>query len=323
MIFFQPPERKVRRKRIKRSPPSENDEGLCMGIFQTSLNMGFIVLVFIIASTKGEWILDVIRYFQNKNNITSQIPVLDDWLPSIQWPEFKRVQSLPKFLFYSVILSVTSYNVIAGVWYWLFGSAKRKKGYGDIEEDSSLFNDAMFSSFNVAVMSIVSALLTWFTSNKGYSRLYNDVSDWGWLYFAVSVPALFLYYEVSSYYRHRTFHSPMLYKNIHFWRHRPKETTWSLMVMHPVECVAMLLQSLLPMYMFPTHIGVYLFLTMVTMYNDLMFHSSDSSFQQNHRKYKDVNFGVNSILLDWVRGTLHHDIYDTLYAESNHYNKED
>lgn len=70
--------------------------------------------------------LDVIRYFQNKN-ITSQIPVLDDWLPSIQWPEFKRVQSLPKFLFYSVILSVTSYNVIAGIWYWLFGSAKRKK----------------------------------------------------------------------------------------------------------------------------------------------------------------------------------------------------
>lgn len=55
MIFFQPPERKVRRKRIKRSPPSENDEGLCMGIFQTSLNMGFIVLVFIIASTKGMW----------------------------------------------------------------------------------------------------------------------------------------------------------------------------------------------------------------------------------------------------------------------------
>lgn len=41
------------------------------------------------------------------------------------------------------------------------------KGYGDIEEDSSLFNDVMFSSFNVALMSIVSALLAWFTSNKG------------------------------------------------------------------------------------------------------------------------------------------------------------
>lgn len=41
------------------------------------------------------------------------------------------------------------------------------KGYGDIEEDSSLFNDVIFSSFNVALMSIVSALLAWFTSNKG------------------------------------------------------------------------------------------------------------------------------------------------------------
>lgn len=75
----------------------------------------------------GEWIIEVIRYFQNKHNITSQILIIDDWLPSVQWPEFKRVQSLPKFLFYSVILSVTSYNVIAGIWYGLFGSAKRKK----------------------------------------------------------------------------------------------------------------------------------------------------------------------------------------------------
>lgn len=117
------------------------------------------------------------------------------------------------------------------------------------------------------------------------------MSDWGWLYFAVSVPALFLYYEVSSYYRHRTFHSPMLYKNIHFWRHRPKETTWSLMVMHPVECVAMLLQSLLPIYMFPTHIGNNNFSAIVmekNRINVLVLYSNKTKFnikflQQNKR----------------------------------------
>lgn len=90
----------------------------------------------------------------------------------------------------------------------------------------------------------------------GYSRLYSDVSDRGWLYFAVSVPALFLYHEIITYYRHRTLHSPALYKNVHFWRHWPKQTTWSLMVMHPVESVLILLQSLLPIFIIPTHIGI-------------------------------------------------------------------
>lgn len=50
---------------------------------------------------------------------------------------------------------------------YMYNTLYLLKGYGDIEEDSSLFSDAMFSSFNVAVMSIVSALLAWFISNKG------------------------------------------------------------------------------------------------------------------------------------------------------------
>lgn len=40
-------------------------------------------------------------------------------------------------------------------------------------------------------------------------------------------------------------------------------------------------------------------------------------------RYKDVNFGVNLIFLDWVCGILYYDIYDILYVEFNYYNKED
>lgn len=54
------------------------------------------------------------------------------------------------------------------------------KGYGDIEEDSSLFNDVIFSSFNVALMSIVSALLAWFTSNKG-TEIHLLNGNWNYL----------------------------------------------------------------------------------------------------------------------------------------------
>ena len=55
MIFLNPPRERNARRKKKRPPPPENDEGLCMGILQTSLNMGFIVLVFVIGSTKGKY----------------------------------------------------------------------------------------------------------------------------------------------------------------------------------------------------------------------------------------------------------------------------
>ena len=58
MIFLNPPRERSARRKKKRPPPPENDEGLCMGILQTALNMSFIVLVFLIGSTKGKYTND-------------------------------------------------------------------------------------------------------------------------------------------------------------------------------------------------------------------------------------------------------------------------
>ncbi|XP_061169013.1 lathosterol oxidase-like [Saccostrea echinata] len=313
MIFLRPPERKatkVRRKRKK--PPSENDEGLFMGILQTLLNLGFIILVFTIASSRGEWILDVIRYFQSKDNTTKLLSSIDEYLfiPNIQWPELKPVQSLPKFLLYSAVLSVFVYNILAGLWYWLFYSGKQRKGFGDIEEDSTIFNDVILSSFNIALGSVVCALISWYIPIKQYAYLYYDISNRGWIYFSVSVPALFLYHEVMTYYRHRALHAPVLYRTVHFWRHWPKQTTWSLYVMHPVELVLLVLQIVLPIYLFPVHNALYILVSTYAIYTDLMFHSNKNIFQQNHRKHKNVNFGASTMLMDWACGTLRRDIYD-------------
>ncbi|XP_062575451.1 uncharacterized protein LOC134237358 [Saccostrea cucullata] len=310
MIFLRPPERKatkVRRKRKK--PPSENDEGLFMGFLQTLLNLGFIILVFTIASSRGEWILDVIQYFQSKDNTTFSI---DEYvyIPNIQWSELKPSQSLPKFLLYSAFLSVVVYNVLTGLWYWLFYSGKQQKGFADIEEDSTIFNDVILSSFNISLGSVVCALISWYIPIKTYAFLYYDISNRGWLYFSVSVPALFLYHEIMTYYRHRTFHSSVMYKTIHYWRHWPKQTTWSFCVIHPVELIILVMQIILPIYLFPVHIALYILVTTYAIYTDLMFHSNKNVFQQIHRKHKNVNFGASTMLMDWACGTLRRDVYD-------------
>lgn len=82
-------------------------------------------LIFYLFST-GDWIVDIVRYFQSRDNTTNAL-VLDAFIPSIQWPEFKRVQNLPKYLLYSALLSVVSYNILTGLWAWLFRSGKQKQ----------------------------------------------------------------------------------------------------------------------------------------------------------------------------------------------------
>jgi len=91
------------------------------------------------------------------------------------------------------------------------------------------------------------ALLTlpWFQAEvMGYSRLYDDVSEYGWLYLVLSVPlyvsfidhcprrhisSFLVFTDYLIYWVHRTLHHPMLYKTFHKPHHKWLSTSsWFL-----------------------------------------------------------------------------------------------
>ena len=76
---------------------------------------------------------------------------------------------------------------------------------------------------------------------RGYSKLYSDVSEYGWPYFFGSIIGFILFTDFGVYWIHRFEHHPMLYS----WLHKPHHT-WKIstpfasFAFHPLVCCSLL-----------------------------------------------------------------------------------
>ncbi|KAF8554063.1 fatty acid hydroxylase [Imleria badia] len=93
----------------------------------------------------------------------------------------------------------------------------------------------------------------WFQAEvMGYSRLYDDVSEYRWLYFAFSILLCCLVYCA-----HRALHHPMLYKPFHKPHHKLMGGIASH-ASHPVDGYLHSIPYHLFVFLFPLHRGLYL-----------------------------------------------------------------
>ena len=69
------------------------------------------------------------------------------------------------------------------------------------------------SFFDLRLLISLSYLQTFLIT--GYSTLYYNISDRGWLYLLASIPAFYIYIDCLAYYFHRMTHTKWLYIHIH------------------------------------------------------------------------------------------------------------
>lgn len=119
--------------------------------------------------------------------------------------------------------------------------------------------------------------LPWFQAEvMGYSKLYDDVDQYGWTYFFASIAMFLLFTDYGIYWVHRLLHHPLLYKHIHKPHHKwfiP--TPFASHAFHPVDGY---LQSV-PYHMFifvlPLHRILYLGLFVFVNFWSIFIHDSD------------------------------------------------
>lgn len=82
------------------------------------------------------------------------------------------------------------------------------------------------------------ALVTipWFIAEvRGYSKLYTDVSEYGWTYFFASIAMFVMFTDFGVYWIHRLEHHPMLYSWLHKGHHAWKVSTpFASFAFHPL-----------------------------------------------------------------------------------------
>lgn len=192
--------------------------------------------------------------------------------------------------------------------------------------DSRAKEAALLGTLNMNIGIMLMAFLTWGALEKGWTQLYYDINDYSYGWAALSVFLSFLFIEACAYYIHAYLHlNEFLYKKIHYIHHRyTAPNFFTISAMHPLEWIVHATYIILPAFLFPMHIYLYLAVMLTTFFYGYWDHSGiklniklpfhgTNQFHDDHHKYFHVNFGFLTPYFDRI--------HDTVRREGHHYNE--
>ncbi|KAM5530092.1 hypothetical protein V8D89_016233 [Ganoderma adspersum] len=124
---------------------------------------------------------------------------------------------------------------------------------------------------------MIALTLPWFLAEvRGHSMLYDDVSEYGWTYFFVSIFFFLVFTDYCIYWIHRWEHHPICYK----WLHKPHHkwlipTPFASHAFHPLDGYLQSVPYHLFIFMFPLHRQLYLGLFFFVNLWSILIHDSD------------------------------------------------
>ncbi|KAG6333213.1 hypothetical protein ID866_5882 [Astraeus odoratus] len=160
--------------------------------------------------------------------------------------------------------------------------------------------------------------LPWFQAEvMGYSRLYDDVNQYGYIYLVLSVPFFLLFTDYGIYWVHRLLHHPSIYKTFHKPHHKwIIPTPFASHAFHPVDGYLQSVPYHLFIFLFPLHRYLYLGLFVFVNFWSIFIHDSDMitghpleniingpAHHTLHHLYFTVNYGQYFTWADRVGGS--------------------
>nr|XP_022908522.1 methylsterol monooxygenase 1-like [Onthophagus taurus] len=251
--------------------------------------------------------------------------------------ETLKLKNLWSFWIGSVIFSYAIYVIIGGFLHWYFYVRQRDRPEEWKCQPNKWMSpelerhEIIFGSLNLMVNASISAVVACYISNGGYSTVYYGFSDYPWWWLILQVPVVFIYQDYATYWLHRIYHTPFLYKNFHKMHHKYKQpTAWSVTAIHPVESSHIQLTLMIPIFVIPVHWASFYACALYAYYHGIIDHSGinfkafwwqpwqpDAIFHDNHHQYFHVNFAFNIYFWDILHGTYRRK--DRLYTEDTYY----
>lgn len=137
---------------------------------------------------------------------------------------------------------------------------------------------------------------------RGYSKMYKNVDDYGWLYFFASIPLFFAFTDMLIYWAHRGLHHPYFYKHVHKLHHVYKFTTpFSSHAFHPLDGFTQGLPYYIFVYLFPMHNVLFMCLFLTVNFWTISIHDQ-------------VDFG-GSVVNTTGHHTIHHELFNFNYGQ--------
>jgi lathosterol oxidase len=168
---------------------------------------------------------------------------------------------------------ILRYAFLAGTTYFVFYVFKQK-GFAHLKIQKKapssriVRQEILFSAFTLLTYCGTSWLVfQW--ENAGITKIYRDLHEHGYSYFAFSVVVMVIIHDAYFYWTHRLLHLPRLFQWIHKTHHlSDNPTPWASFSFHPLE--ALVSAGIIPIIVFliPCHpFALFSFLTFMTLIN--------------------------------------------------------
>jgi sterol desaturase/sphingolipid hydroxylase (fatty acid hydroxylase superfamily) len=152
----------------------------------------------------------------------------------------------------------------------------------------------------------------------GISRIYPEIAEKGWLWWALSLPLYVLLWDATFYLTHLVLHHPFVFRVSHFRHHKCRPPVpWSGIAIDPVETILSgIMPYVVPLFILPFHVYTVYALNIMLMVWATLVHSAYDWTQSpifmtpkdhnlhHHFGLKNANFAAVFTFWDRIFGTL-------------------
>lgn len=241
----------------------------------------------------------------------------------MQWQDYG-------FYFYTI---GSRYFVIAGLAFLLFYILLRKrvgakKIQARLPQRKDYAREIGYSIITIAIFALVPLVILHIPAVARTTTFYKDIAQYGWFYFFLAFPLMFLLHDTYFYWTHRLMHHNRLFKHFHLVHHQSTNPSpWAAYAFHPLEALVEAGIFIVFLYVMPIHflhLLIFFFIMIVyNVYGHLGYELYPAGFSQHrigrwintsvshnqHHQYFKGNYGLYFTFWDRMMGTLRKD-YD-------------
>ncbi len=215
----------------------------------------------------------------------------------------------------ALILSALAMTLIVGVRYLLssglFAHLTSRRFPGRLAgQGAQIRREIGWSLASAAIYGVPAGIVAWGWQERGWTRIYDDASDYPLWWVPASVLAYLLLHDTWFYWTHRLMHRQWWYKAMHAVHHASRPpTAWAAMSFHPWEAVSGAIVIPLLVFVIPIHVAI---LGLVLAIMTIMGVTNHMGWEMFPRRL--VRGGMGNWLITASHHELHHRKYRCNYG---------
>ena len=178
---------------------------------------------------------------------------------------------------------------------------------------NQIWLEIKLSVLSMPVMAIMT-VLCFLAEVRGYSKLYMNVSDYGWFYLFFQFPLFIMFTDMLIYMIHRGLHHPSVYRSLHKPHHKwIVPTPYASHAFHPLDGFSQSIPYHVFPFIFPLNKVAYLVLFLFVNIWTILIHDGEylmegtvvnsSAHHTMHHLYFNYNYGQFLTLWDRIGGS--------------------